>query len=89
MTVARIFMAYGPSEAAVQRLVPYEMRSLLQGESPRLTSGNRAIDWIHIEDVVDGLIRVALTPGLTGEIVGLGTGHAHPRGRASRRNREG
>lgn len=76
VTVARIFMAYGPGDTAFHRLVPYVMRSLLRGEPPRLSSGNRPIDWIYIDDVVEGLLRIALTPGLAGEGVDLGTGHA-------------
>lgn len=76
VTVARIFMVYGPGDAAVQRLVPYVICSLLRGNRPKLTSGNREIDWIYVDDVVEGLMRVALTPGLIGEVVDIGTGHA-------------
>lgn len=74
--VARIFMVYGPGDIAVQRLVPYVICSLLRGDRPKLTSGNREIDWIYVDDVVEGLMQVALTPGLIGEVVDIGTGHA-------------
>lgn len=76
VTVARIFMVYGPGDHAFHRLVPYVMRTLLQGETPRLSSGNRPIDWIYVDDVVEGLLRIAMTPGLVGEAVDLGTGRA-------------
>ncbi len=76
VTLARIFMVYGPGDNAFNRLVPYVMRSLLRGETPRLSSGNRPIDWIYIDDVVEGLLRIALTPGLAEEPVDLGTGGA-------------
>jgi UDP-glucose 4-epimerase len=41
---------------------------------PRLSSGVRLVDWIYIDDVVDGLIRCAEAPGVDGRTVELGSG---------------
>lgn len=74
VTIARIFMVYGPGQQDERKLLPYVIRSLLQGEPPRLADGERRIDWIYMDDVADGLIRLAVTPDLEGETVDIGTG---------------
>jgi len=56
---ARLFMVYGPGQMNFKKLVPYVTLALLNGEAPQLSSGQRLIDWIYIDDVVDGLIAAA------------------------------
>jgi nucleoside-diphosphate-sugar epimerase len=74
VVIARIFMVYGPGQMDETKLVPYTIRSIARGETPRMTSGRREIDWIYVDDVVAGLIALALTPGLEGESLDLGSG---------------
>lgn len=74
VNTARIFMVYGPGQKDLNKLVPYVTLSLLRGEAPRLTSGHRQIDWIYIDDVVQGLIAMACTPNLDDHVVDLGSG---------------
>ena len=76
--IARIFMVYGPDQKDEKKLVPYVIESLLRGESPRLSSGARPVDWIYVEDVVDGLIRLAAAPDLEGRTLDLGSGELVP-----------
>jgi dTDP-D-glucose 4,6-dehydratase len=57
-------MTYGPDQKDLQKLVPYVILSLLRGEVSKLSSGNRLTDWIFVEDVIEGLLRVAAVPGL-------------------------
>lgn len=71
---ARIFMVYGPDQKDLKKLVPYVCLSLLDGDAPRLTSGARPVDWVYVDDVVDGLLSLAVTPGLEGESLDLGSG---------------
>ena len=72
--IARIFMVYGPGQNDLKKLIPYVILSLLRGESPKLTSGHRQIDWIYVDDVVQGLIAMACTPSLQGDIIDIGSG---------------
>ncbi len=72
--VARIFMAYGPGVQSRKKLVPWVVESLLQNCAPELSAGTRPIDWIFVEDVADGLVRLAETEGLDGETVDIGSG---------------
>ncbi|MBE9014507.1 GDP-mannose 4,6-dehydratase, partial [Pseudanabaenaceae cyanobacterium LEGE 13415] len=56
---ARLFMVYGPGQMNFKKLIPYVTLALLNGEVPQLSSGQRLIDWIYVDDVVDGLIAAA------------------------------
>jgi nucleoside-diphosphate-sugar epimerase len=74
VVMPRIFMTYGPNQKDVQKLVPFVVRQLLRGEAPKLASGQRRADWIYIDDVVEGLLRAAVIPGLEGCAFDLGSG---------------
>jgi UDP-glucose 4-epimerase len=74
VVIAKIFMVYGPGQSDHTKLIPYVTMSLLRGEAPRLSSGIRLVDWIYVDDVVDGLIGCAQTPGIDGRTVEFGSG---------------
>jgi UDP-glucose 4-epimerase len=76
VVTARIFMAYGPAQRDLTKLVPYVILRNLSGEPARLSSGARAVDWIFAEDVVAGLVRLGEAEGIDGERLDLGTGRA-------------
>lgn len=71
---ARLFMVYGPAQQDTAKLIPYVTLSLLKGEAPQLSSGKRQVDWIHVEDAVEGLIAIALAPGIEGKTFDFGSG---------------
>jgi len=77
VVIAKIFMVYGPGQWDHTKLIPYVTISLLRGEAPKLSSGVRLVDWIYVDDVVDGLIRCAQSPGIDGRTVDLGSGEMH------------
>jgi UDP-glucose 4-epimerase len=70
----RIFMAYGPGRQPDARFVPYIISSLLSGEAPKLTSGHRKVDWIYIDDLIEGLLACAKSGDVLGRTVDLGSG---------------
>lgn len=71
---ARIFMVYGPGQHDLTKLVPYVITSLLSGETIKFTSGQRPVDWIYIDDVIDGLLVMANAPNVEGKTIDLGSG---------------
>jgi UDP-glucose 4-epimerase len=71
----RPFMAYGPGQHPT-KIVPYTILSLLRGEAPELSSGDRALDWVYVDDVIDGFVRAASRPGVEGRTFDLGWGGA-------------
>lgn len=78
VSIARLFMVYGPGQQDLQKLVPYVILSLLRREVPKLSSGKREVDWIYVEDVVDGLIAIAQTANRKGCTIDLGSGSLVP-----------
>ncbi|NCF66914.1 MAG: SDR family NAD(P)-dependent oxidoreductase [Chloroflexi bacterium] len=71
-----IFQAYGPDQPE-QRLLPSAMRAALAGQDFPMTVGRQKRDWIHLIDVVEGLLAIqkaGLAPGTT---VDLGSGELH------------
>jgi UDP-glucose 4-epimerase len=74
VTIARVFMVYGPAQKDLTKLIPYVTLSLLQGKTPRITSGQRLVDWIYVSDVVSGFLALAQTPGVDGMTVDIGSG---------------
>jgi len=74
IVIAKIFMVYGPGQSDHTKLIPYVTISLLRGETPRLSSGVRLVDWIYVDDVVEGLIRCGQAPGIDGRTMELGSG---------------
>ncbi len=73
VVVARLFMGYGPGQDQ-DKLIPYVIRCLLAGESPKLSSGNRTCDFIYVLDIVRGLLVLGVRSNVDGHIVELGSG---------------
>lgn len=73
IVITRPMMAYGPGQKP-HKLIPYVTRALLQGQAPKLSSGNRGADWIYVDDVIDGMLAAAVTPGVEGCSIDLGSG---------------
>ena len=70
-------MVYGPGQLDVTKLIPYVTRCFLTGEVPELSSGRRPIDWVYVEDVADAFLAAAVTTGVSGEVIDVGSGELH------------
>lgn len=77
VVLARIFMSYGPGQN-VRKIIPSVALSLLQGEAPKIASGQRLVDWIYIDDVIEGLLSVVQMPKVEGLTLDLGSGTLVP-----------
>jgi nucleoside-diphosphate-sugar epimerase len=71
--MVRPFMTYGPGQDD-RKLIPHVIVSLLQGQAPKLSSGRQEIDWIYIDDVMDGFIAATQAPNIEGQTIDLGSG---------------
>jgi len=78
VVVLRVFMTYGPAQKDLRKLIPYVILSLLRGEAPQTSTGTRLVDWIYVEDVVDGILRAATAPGVEGKVADIGSGTLVP-----------
>ena len=72
--IARVFMVYGPAQMDFTKLVPYVTLSMLQGRTPKISSGERLVDWIYVSDVVDGFLALAQASDVDGATLDLGSG---------------
>jgi UDP-glucose 4-epimerase len=74
VVILRIFMAYGPGQQDLNKLIPYLILSLVRGENPKLSSGERQIDWVYVEDVVEGVLAAAQANDVEGKTIDIGSG---------------
>ena len=68
--------AYGEEETS-QRLVNTVIRSVLKGESPKLSAGKQNYDFLHIADVAHAFYLIA-EKGINGTNYIIGSGEAKP-----------
>jgi nucleoside-diphosphate-sugar epimerase len=73
VVMTRIFMAYGPGQST-KKLIPHSIGCLLRGEPLKIASPERKVDWVYVEDVVDGLIAAATASGIEGKSLDIGSG---------------
>ncbi len=72
----RVFSTYGPRDNP-QWLIPYLVRTLLDGRKPSLTACEQTWDYLFVEDAAEAIHRVAVTTGAAG-VFNLGSGQARP-----------
>lgn len=72
--IARIFNTYGPCmQPGDGRVIPSFIMQALQGQSLTVYgAGTQTRSFCYVADMVDGLARLAATPGLAGTVVNLG-----------------
>jgi UDP-glucose 4-epimerase len=73
VVLVRPFMTYGPAQDE-RKLIPYVILSLLKGTAPKLTSGQQQIDWIYVDDAMDGFLAAAKAPNIEGQTIDVGSG---------------
>jgi nucleoside-diphosphate-sugar epimerase len=74
VVTARLFMVYGPGQKDLNKLIPYVTGALLEKEPPKISSGERPVDWIYIEDVIEGLMAMGYAPNIEGCVIDIGSG---------------
>lgn len=76
VTILRPFNTYGPRQST-RAVLPTMLIQLLDGrEEVQLGRTDPRRDLTYVSDTVDGFVRAAVTPGLEGETIQLGTGHS-------------
>jgi len=73
VTIARPFNTYGPRQSA-RAVIPTIISQIANGaKTIKLGSLSPTRDFNFVQDTVDGMIAIALTQGLEGEILNLGS----------------
>ena len=78
VVILHFFMVYGPGQADTTKLIPYVILSLMRDEIPKISSGKREVDWVYIDDVIDGLLRSAQAEDIQGQTIEIGSGTLIP-----------
>ena len=74
VVMMRVFMVYGPAQQDLNKIIPYTIISSLKGQPPMLTSGQRQVDWIFVEDVVEAFLVAAHAKNIEGATLDVGSG---------------
>jgi UDP-glucose 4-epimerase len=74
VVIPQIFMVYGPGQRDLKKLVPYVTVSFLKNEDPQLCSGSRQVDWLYIDDAVDGFVACGGAADIAGQTLDIGSG---------------
>lgn len=75
--VARLFTVYGAGEHA-GRLLPTILAAATSGADVPLSDGLQRRDFAYVEDVAEGLLRLAVSSVQPGEVVNLASGVIQP-----------
>ena len=73
VTTLRPFNTYGPRQSA-RAVIPTIITQALVKDKIRLGNLDSRRDLTYVSDTVEGFLRIALTPGVEGEVYNLGTG---------------
>ncbi|NND71968.1 MAG: NAD(P)-dependent oxidoreductase [Rhodothermales bacterium] len=76
VVMTRLFMVYGPGQLDYSKLIPHTITELSNGTSPDYMGGDRSIDWIYIDDVVEALLDLGAHPNGTGRVFDIGSGQS-------------
>jgi nucleoside-diphosphate-sugar epimerase len=68
VSIARPFSLYGPRER-LSRFVPYVVTSALAGRAIEISSGSQRRDYLYVDDIADGIVRLAEAPAPLPEAV--------------------
>ena len=73
VTIIRLYQAYGPKQD-FNRLIPIVIRACIKNEKFPCSDGNQLRDFVHINDIVDAIIKSLRNKKAKGEIINIGTG---------------
>jgi UDP-glucose 4-epimerase len=73
VVILRPSFAYGPGQETT-KLIPHVITTLLEGGSPRLSSGDRLLDCVYSEDVARAYVDAASAAGVEGRTIDIGRG---------------
>lgn len=73
VVMIRPFMGYGPAQPKY-KILPHVIMSILNGNQPKLSSGRWEVDWIYIDDLVEGILAATTHNQVYTQMLDLGTG---------------
>lgn len=74
-TVVRLFLVYGENQD-FNRLIPFVIKSCLCNKKFNTSNGNQMRDFLHINDCINAIVKIAQSSKANGEIINIGYGKA-------------
>ena len=72
-TVLRLYLAYGPKQDA-NRFLPIIIRGCIKNKKFPCSQGIQSRDFVHVDDVVDAIIKSLTNKNARGQIINIGSG---------------
>ena len=72
-TVLRLYLAYGPRQDA-NRFLPIIIRACIKNKKFPCSQGIQSRDFVHVDDVVDAIIKSLTNRNARGQIINIGSG---------------
>ena len=73
VTVLRLYQAYGPKQD-INRFIPIVIEACINNKNFDCSDGKQFRDFIHVEDVVNAILKSLKSLKAKGEIINIGTG---------------
>ena len=72
-TILRLYLAYGPKQD-LNRFLPIIISGCIKNKKFPCSKGNQLRDFLHVEDVVDAIIKSLTNKKAKGQIINIGSG---------------
>ena len=72
-SVIRLFLVYGPHQKN-DRLIPQVINGCLKKRNFPVSKGNQLRDFVHVDDVVDAILKSLTNKNARGQIINIGSG---------------
>ena len=73
LTILRLYLAYGPRQD-INRFLPIIIKGCIKNEKFLCSNGNQSRDFIHVDDVVNAILKALTSKNAKGEIINIGSG---------------
>ena len=72
-TILRLYLSYGPKQDE-NRFLPIIIKSCIKDKTFACSEGNQLRDFVHVNDVVDAIMKSIKIKKARGEIINIGSG---------------
>jgi len=72
-TILRLYLAYGPRQD-INRFIPIIIKSCIKNKKFNCSEGNQYRDFVHVNDVVDAILKSLINKNARGQIINVGSG---------------
>ena len=72
-TILRLYLAYGPKQD-LNRFLPITISACIKNKKFPCSKGNQLRDFLHVDDVVDAIIKSLTNKNARGQIINIGSG---------------